>query len=243
MSKQYIYISQDDIPYIVVNVENCNVYYNRNGNKKTKEESKEGEKKLNSSVIERTSLKEAANYIVNLYDLLNDKFEASPVKVQKLLFIANLTAYYCYGNSFLPNDTEYECNKCGFKIPKVLNEIRNFISAGVIENKKLDLSDYESDALYKTLDSNLTFSENNTLCYNVRKVLLHTFLTFGSYDPVDLGTILNDFKNSPNDDFFKQEPPFLFHEEQFPILIKTVETISNNEIKQFMEYYKDKFKG
>lgn len=134
----------------------------------------------------RISVGAAANYIVFLYDKLNHEYLATPIFVEKLVFIANLR-YFCeMGYCFLPVDTQYISYPLG--VVGLKDTIRSGISSGTkVVNKynyllkekyKLTDNDIEIGIDYKMGDF---LQEIKCMDSSVKNILLETFIAFGSY--------------------------------------------------------------
>ena len=190
-------------------------FYFKSKNRK-KKSSKVNEKGVNNILDKENKLEQACKFIVDLYDVFEGKYQSAQIKVQKLIVIANLQYIYTYGSSFLPSDTKYECNGCGFKIPEALSYTRPLVSFGECYNKKIDIDESEQEKINSVFDnySNLSNEEKN--------VIIYVFRNFGSYDPVTLGQLLNYFKELSKNEVFEKQPPFEFFEDDFKTLVENL---------------------
>ena len=184
----------------------------------------------------RETVYNAANYFVHLYDK-TARFEANPVKIQKLLFIAALTYYYCFEQTFLPYKTIYRCTECGFKIEEVLSCIRNYISGGVEDNAPLS-DDIVKKKVIEYKKSSIPFFDEFLINQSVSNVICETFISFASYSPFVLGEYLNEFKT---EDFINERNiPFDFTEDEFNKLLFDIDNMANNPIAEFIISYRKK---
>lgn len=193
----------------------------------------EEKRELKKMENEKEYLFSLANYLISLYDTLDDKYAASQVKIAKLLVIAEFYAKLHNNIDLLPTKTEYLFSGCGIKIPALersFDGIRIYISSGIEINKPCDLTEEEKMAL-----SNPNFEYVPEETKNIKplhkRVLLNVFLRFASYDAGELGKMLNDIK--PDD--LKNET-FIAHEDDIAKLVDNINTntFENNEIVDFI---------
>lgn len=189
------------------------------------------EKKITDKIIYET----IADYTFELFRIFNDKYKAAPIKIQKLLFIAELVSVYRYNNSIFPDSIVFECNACGFKIPTMTDYINNFISNGELDNDTITPTPNETEEIDNLIRIYLI---KNIVSEEVLNVIYNTIIVFGKYYPTRLGEMLNDFKVNSKNSFFKQQPPFQFSINEFQILLNNLQDLQQkNEIADFILNY------
>lgn len=189
----------------------------------------------NIKTVHRTITEEIAEYIYQVFQAFNNKYEATPIKVQKLIFISEMVSRYNYNQTILPENTIFECNGCGFRIPTFDGKIKDFISIGDLADKKIDLTDTESNEIDYLID---VFSKRNIISERSLRIISDTIIQFGRYYPHSIGEILNDFKKNSGDELFLKKPPFFFFSDDFNTLLTNLEKINDrNVIADFIISY------
>lgn len=147
----------------------------------------------------RISVGAAANYIVSLYDKLDNEYKGTATSVNMIVFIANLKYYYETGKCFLPPDTQY------FNYPPSINgliyKVRDFISFGervdeynylLKEKHKLTCGASNKNTDFH-IEEVLTEIENMDLY--IKNILLETFMAFGSFNCSKILEMYLEIKN------------------------------------------------
>lgn len=141
-----------------------------------------------------------ANYIIGLYDSLNEKFVSSQIKIAKLLVISEIYSQYKYEKGLLPESTEYLFSQCGIKIPALeapIGGIRIYISSGIEINEKPKFTDEEIEKIEHPEFQFFT-AENIKSIQNINSetkyILKDVFKNFASYDAGRIGQLLNELK-------------------------------------------------
>ena len=188
-----------------------------------------------TKIMDKTTLFNAANYLVHLYDKIGDQFASDPVKIQKMLFISLIYSYDKYNDSFLNKDIDIEFCECGIKIKEVYGMIRNYISDGERIDKPIE-KDKIDNSIYKKMDARKKGFNEDDIPKDIKDILLGVFFRFGSYNSTSLGELINDLRKSSRNDDFHQKIPFLFKMSEIPNLIN--ETSATTDSNQIMEYIK-----
>lgn len=141
-----------------------------------------------------------ANYIIGLYDSLNEKFISSQIKIAKLLVISEIYSQYKYEKGLLPESTEYLFSQCGIKIPALeapIGGIRIYISSGIEINEKPKFTDEEIERIENPDFQFFTTEEIESIQnidFETKYVLREVFKNFASYDAGRIGQLLNELK-------------------------------------------------
>lgn len=181
-------------------------------------------------VYKKIELRDAANYLIHLYDKLDDKYDATIVKIQCLLYIANLKYYFKYNTGFLPDNIEFVPIN-GIRIPNVYGKVRDMISIGKKVNEFNHLM-LESHNLLKYKVSKIHGFDENILSKECKKILLETFIAFGSYENTELGIMINELNSSfINKPFFKYKTSF--YEKDYSQILNCISNV-NNEVTSFI---------
>lgn len=205
--------------------------YDKNNRKKHVKNKSMEFKKSTSEIIYET----IADYTFDLFRVFDDKYKASPIKIQKLLFIAEMVSVYKYNESIFPDDVIFECNSCGFKIPTMTNYLNNHISNGELDNSAILLSSNERKEINELKKIYLI---KDAVSEKQLDIICDTIIEFGKYYPIELGETLNRFKENSQNILFKQQPPFLFSILEFKTLLNNLEELGNkNKIANFILNY------
>lgn len=181
---------------------------------------KENEIKVSS---EKFSVKDAANYLLDLYEVLNSQYEVSLIKIQKLIFISLLKYYKKNNCSFLDTDTEFQFYWCGFKIPEIDSLNRLFYIGSKIENKDICIDESQKEEINNVKFENDAF---NTEQYKeIKELLKNTFLKFASYDSYFLGSSLDALKENIN---FEENELFTVNSNKFKLILNNVNIIDDS---------------
>lgn len=167
-----------------------------------------------------------ADYVYELFKIFNNKYESAPIKVQKLLFVAEMVSIYRYKKSLFPDDVVFECNHCGFKIPTFTDYTKDFISNGVTANEIIIPTDEE---IIKINELNTFYMLKGIKSPDIN-IISDTVVNFGKYNPITLGQLLNDFKSNSQSSKFKQQPPFLFTKREFFILLNNLDNLKGKNV-------------
>lgn len=189
---------------------------------------------MSRELTSREIYKLIADYVYELFRIFDNKYKSAPIKIQKLLFIAEMVNSYCYKKSLFPNDIIFECNYCGFKIPVFTDCTKEFISNG----------DTADEVIVPTNEETVKIDELNTV-YVLKgldrqniNIIKDTVIAFGKYSPVTLGELLNDFKKNSQSSTFEQQPPFTFTKKEFDLLLHNLtELKEKNTIANFILDY------
>ena len=181
----------------------------------------------------RISVGAAANYIVSLYEKLDNEYKATPISVEKLVFIANLRYFYKTGYCFLPVDTQYISYPLG--IVGIRDTITEFIYIGDTVNKY----NYLLKEKYKLMFENTEpknfkvkeyLSEIKSIDSSIKDVLLETFIAFGSFNG---GALLDMYLEIKKTSKFKdKEKGFILNEPDLKNLLPT--KIIENDLYQYI---------
>ncbi len=182
---------------------------------------------------ERISVGAAANYIVSLYEKLDNKYMAGPIFVEKLVFIANLRHFYKTGYCFLPVDTQYISYPLG--IVGLRDTITDYISSGDKVNKINYLLKEKHKLMFenkepKNFKVKEYLSEIESIDSSIKDVLLETFIAFGSFEG---GTLLNMYLEIKEASKYKNKKRgFILNEPDLKNLIPT--KIIKNDLYQYI---------
>lgn len=183
-------------------------------------------------MCERISVGAAANYIVSLYEKLENEYKATPIFVEKLVFIANLR-YFCEtGYCFLPGDTLY-INPLG--IVGLKDTIPQFISIGDTVNKYNYLLKEKYRLICKVTESKNYkvkeyLPEIKCIDSSIKDVLLETFIAFGSFNG---GVILDMYLEIKKASKFKnKEKGFILNEPDLKNLLPS--KIIENDLYRYI---------
>lgn len=148
----------------------------------------------------QVSIYTLANYIIGLYDSLDEKFVSSQIKIAKLLVISEIYSQYKYEKGLLPENTEYLFSQCGIKIPALeapIGGIRIYISSGIEINEKPKFTDEEIERIENPDFQFFTTEEIESIQnidFETKYVLREVFKNFASYDAGRIGQLLNELK-------------------------------------------------
>lgn len=189
-----------------------------------------GEKVVEKRVITSSDVyKELSNYCFDIISVFNYKYKMMPIKMQKLLFIAEMVMRKAYQKSLFPSNVYFESNPCGFKIPVLFDYISEFISIG----------ETADEPIIPTCDENINITKiknkymaENIICLEGLEVINGVILEFGKFRPDTLGNLLNDFKNKEitDSEFFEKNTTFYFYSEEFDCLIKNIDILKGKNV-------------
>lgn len=194
----------------------------------------EEKRELKKMENEKEYLFSLANYLISLYDTLDDKYAASQVKIAKLLVIAEFYAKLHNNIDLLPTKTEYLFSGCGIKIPeleKMVGGIRGYISSGTESNSICDLTDEEKESLNHPVFEYVPENVNKVEELH-RTILLEVFIRFASYDAGTLGKMLDELKPES-----LKKNPMKGSQKEIDLLIENINerSFDNNDIAEFVK--------
>lgn len=180
-------------------------------------------------------LEEIAEFAYQIFAVFNNKYEATPIKVQKIIFISEMVCRYRFDQSILPSNVEYECNGCGFRIPSFDEKLKDFISVGELKNETIKPTNEELNQINEVI---ARFTERDIISTRYLRIISNAIIQFGRYYPSEIGEILNDFKKNSKNKLFDKKPPFQFNSEDFNTLLNDIENIvGENVIANFIVNY------
>lgn len=181
--------------------------------------------------------KELSNYCFDIISVFNYKYKTTPIKVQKLLFIAEMVIRKVYRKSLFPSNVYFESNPCGFKIPVLFDYISEFISIGETADEPIIPTCDENTNIAKIKNE---YMAENIICPEGLEIINGVILEFGKFMPDTLGDLLNDFKSSEitDSDFFVKDTTFYFYSEEFDYLIRNIDILKGrNAIADYILNY------
>ncbi len=181
----------------------------------------------------RISVGVAANYIVSLYEKLDHEYKATPIFVEKLVFIANLRYFYETGYCFLPVDTQYISYPLG--IVGLRDTITDFISIGDTVNKYNYLLKEKYKLIceateYKNYRVKEYLPEIKSIDSSIKDVLLETFIAFGSFDGAAILDMYLEIKKASKSK--DKEKGFILNEPDLKNLLPT--KIIENDLYRYI---------